>query len=167
MKAKEERTTVSLGREAHELLTKIAGEHEWSVGETTALAIRTLKAVMDEVDDDQAVDETAAVAARAWKLIMDAHQTFAAQYATDQGELYMRLASEMPAGFVEVPKDGVRLGRAGDLPVVRVDNWFVFPDPKTGALLAEDRGGEGRVARIVDGEIKPLRLPSADEVALN
>jgi hypothetical protein len=99
--------------------------------------------------------------------IMEAHQEFASQFDDDQAAIYMRLAAEMPAGFVEVPKDGVRVGRAGDLPAVLVGSWLVFPDRETGALLAEEQGGEGRIARIVDGEIKPLKLPSAAEVALN
>ena len=99
--------------------------------------------------------------------LMDAHEAYAAQHDDDIGELYMRLAREMPAGFVEVPKDGIRVGRAGDLPAVMVDSWLVFPDREGGALLAEEQGGEGRIARIVDGEIKPLRLPSPTEVALN
>jgi hypothetical protein len=99
--------------------------------------------------------------------LMDAHEGYAAQHDDDIGELYMRLAAEMPAGFAEVPKDGVRVGRAGDLPAVLVDNWLVFPDRESGALLAEEQGGQGRIARIVDGEIKPLKMPTAAEVALN
>jgi hypothetical protein len=99
--------------------------------------------------------------------VMGAHETYADQHEDDIGQLYMRLAREMPAGFVEVPKDGLRIGRAGDLPAVLVNSWLVFPDRETGALLAEEQGGEGRIARIVDGEIKPLKMPTPGEVALN
>jgi hypothetical protein len=100
--------------------------------------------------------------------VMKAHDVYANQHDDEIGELYLRLAAEMPAGFVEVPKDGIRVGRAGDLPAVLVDNWLVFPDRETGALLAENQGADGpRVARIVDGEIKPLKMPTAAEVALN
>jgi hypothetical protein len=100
--------------------------------------------------------------------VMEAHEAFAAQYDDDQAELYMRLAAEMPAGFVEVPKDGIRVGRAGDLPAVLVDNWLVFPDLETGALLAENQAPDGaRVGRVEDGVIKPLKMPSPAEVALN
>jgi hypothetical protein len=112
--------------------------------------------------------EVVTVAVRALKAMMDAHEAYAAQRDDDIAALYMRLAAEMPAGFVEVPKEGVRVGRAADLPAVMVDNrWLVFPDRETGNLLAEEQGGERRIARIVDGEIKPLRLPTSEEVALN
>ena len=86
-------------------------------------------------------------AIRTLDAVMGAHETYAAQH-------------------VEVPKDGIRVGRAGDLPAVMVDSWLVFPDRESGALLAEEQGGEGRIARIVDGEIKPLKMPSPAEVAL-
>ena len=38
--------------------------------------------------------------------IMEAHEKYAAMHEDDIRELYMKLAAEMPAGFVEVPKDG-------------------------------------------------------------
>jgi hypothetical protein len=112
--------------------------------------------------------EVVTVAVRALEALMDAHEAYAAQHDDSIRKLYVRLAAEMPAGFVEVPKEGVRVGRAADLPAVLIDNrWLVFPDRETGALLAEEQGGEQRIARIVDGEIKPLKLPSPAEVALN
>jgi hypothetical protein len=111
--------------------------------------------------------KAATLAITALETLMDAHEAYAAQHDDDIGELYMRLAREAPAGFVAVPKEGIRVGRAGDLPAVMVDSWLVFPDRDTGALLAEEQGGERRIARIVDGEIKPLKMPSPDEVALN
>jgi hypothetical protein len=46
-------------------------------------------------------------ALRALDAIMDAHGKYAAQHPPDVAELYMRLAREAPAAFVEVPKDGV------------------------------------------------------------
>jgi hypothetical protein len=111
--------------------------------------------------------KAATLAIAALETLMDAHEAYAAQHDDDIAELYMRLARDAPAGFVEVPKEGIRVGRAADLPAVMVDRWLVFPDRETGALLAEEQGGEGRIARIVDGEIKPLKLPSPEEVALN
>jgi hypothetical protein len=126
-----------------ETVEALAERYDWSKREVVTLAVRALTA------------------------LMDAHETYAAQHDDDIGDLYMRLATEMPAGFVEVPKDAVRVGRAADLPAVMInDTWLVFPDRETGRLLAEEQGGEGRIA-IVDGEIKPLRLPSPADVALN
>jgi hypothetical protein len=120
----------------------LAERYDWSKREVVTLAVRALTA------------------------LMGAHEAYAAQHDDDIAEFYIRLAVEMPAGFVEVPKDGIRVGRAGDLPAVLVDKWLVFPD-QSGALLAEEQGGEGRIARIVDGEIKPLKMPSPAEVALH
>lgn len=99
--------------------------------------------------------------------VMDAHEEFADQYDSDIGEVYMRLAAQMPAGFVEVPKEGVTPARAAGMPAVRVDSWIVFRDPETGNLMAEEEGGERRIGIVDDGEIKPLRMPSAAKVALN
>jgi hypothetical protein len=111
--------------------------------------------------------EVVTVAVQALEALMDAHEAYAAQHDEEIREFYMRLAAEMPVGFAEVPKHGVRVGRAADLPAVMIDTWLVFPDRETGTLLAEEQGGEGRIARIAGGEIKPLKLPSPAEVALN
>jgi hypothetical protein len=100
--------------------------------------------------------------------VMEAHERFASHYDDDQADLYMRLAREMPAGFVKVPKDGIKVGRAGELPAILVDSWLIFPDRETGNLVAENQRAEGpRVGVVKDGEIRPLKLPSAAEVALN
>jgi Arc/MetJ-type ribon-helix-helix transcriptional regulator len=96
--------------------------------------------------------------------VMSAHEAFSAQHDADIAELYMRLAGEAPAGFVEVPKDGVRAGRIGDQPAVQLGNWVVTDFD--GDLMAEELDGERRLGKVVDGEIKPLKLPR-EEVALN
>jgi hypothetical protein len=121
----------------------LAERYDWSKREVVTLAVRALTA------------------------LMVAHEAFAAQHDDDIRELYMRLAAEIPAGFVETPKDGVRVGRAGDLPAVMVNRWLVFPDRDMGGLFAEEQGGQHRIARIVDGEIKPLKVPPLEELALN
>jgi hypothetical protein len=134
---------VLVPRDVDDALEELGKRFDWSKREAATLAIHALKA------------------------LMDAHTAYAAQLEDDIGDLYMRLAREAPAAFVEAPKDGIRVGRAGELPAVLVDKWLVFPDRETGALLAEEQGGEGRIARIIDGEIKPLKMPSPGEVALN
>lgn len=107
-------------------------------------------------------------AIRALAQVMDAHEAFAAQYDQDIGEVYTRLAAEMPAGFVEVPKDGVRVGRAAGMPAVMIGKeWVVWADPASGDLFAEEQGGGGRIAVVVDGAIKPLKVPTPDEVVFN
>src|SRR4051812_10457704 len=119
-----------------EQLEKTADQNDWTLTHTIRTAIRTLGH------------------------LMEAHKQFADALEDDVGELYMRLAREMPAGFVEVPKDGVRAGRAAGLPAVMIDNaWLVFPDPETGNLLAEDQS-EGGIAVVRDGEIRPLKMPA-------
>ena len=52
--------------------------------------------------------------------VMDAHARYADQHDAEIGDLYMRLAREMPAGFVEAPKDGVRVGHSAGMPAVVV-----------------------------------------------
>jgi hypothetical protein len=146
----------------------------------TQLNVHVPDEIIKLIDGDEGRDEPGLRARYGWSKrdlvmtaidalaqLMKAHDAYAAQHDDDIGELYMRLAAEMPAGFVEVPKEGIRVGRAAGMPAVMVNGWLVFPDQETGALLAEEQGGEGRIARIVDGEIKPLKLPSTAEVALN
>jgi hypothetical protein len=41
---------------------------------------------------------------------------------------------------------------------VQLGNWLVTD--LDGDLMAEEMDGERRLGKIVDGEIKPLRLPS-------
>jgi hypothetical protein len=111
--------------------------------------------------------DTIALAIQALTDVVNSHEAYAKKFKKDEGELYMRLALEAPTGFVQVPKDGVKVGRAADVPAVLVDDWLVFPDHKTGNLLAEEQGGERRIARIIEGEITPLKMPTPDEVVLN
>jgi hypothetical protein len=92
---------------------------------------------------------------------------FADQLDDDVGALYLRLARDAPAGFVEAPKDGIKVGRAAGGPAVQVDQWLVFPDAEGEGLLAAEQSGEGRMARVVNGEIKPIKTPTPEEVALN
>jgi hypothetical protein len=129
------RTTVSLDREDHELLLEIAEKNGWPVGKTATLAIKALG------------------------VLMDAHTAYADQHPDVVAELYIRLAREAPAAFVEVPKDGVKVGRLGDQPAVQLGNWLVTD--LDGDLMAEELDGERRLGKVIDGEIKPLRAPSA------
>lgn len=150
----------------------LAERYGWSKRKTVETAIHALAQVTDEVDVlanryGWSESKTIETAIRALAQVMDAHERFAAQY-DDIGEIYMQLAAEMPAGFVEVPKDGVRIARAEGVPVVIIDNtWLIWSDPASGNVFAEEQGGQGRVAVVKDGEIKPLKVPTLDEVALN
>ena len=47
------------------------------------------------------------------------------------------------------------------------DAWLVWLDSSSGDMFAEEQGGERRVGVIRDGEIKPLKVPTPEEVALN
>lgn len=125
-----------------ELVDKLGEKNGWTRRQTVATAIKTLATVMD------------------------LHEQFAANHDDDIGAIYLELARQAPVGFVEAPKDGVRVGRAGDLPVVHLGEWVVFPGAD-GKLLAEEQGGAGRIGVIVDGEVKPLKTPTAGDVVLN
>lgn len=115
-------------------LEKLAERHEWSKREAATIAIRALEA------------------------LMQAHEGCAEQRSDDVAELWMRIARQMPAAFVAIPRDGVETGHVGDQPAVQLDNWVITD--ADGALMAQEVDGEQRLAKIVDGEIKPLRLPS-------
>ena len=116
-------------------LEKLAERYEWSKREAATIAIRALDA------------------------LMHAHERCAEQRSDDVAELWMRIARQMPAAFVEIPRDGVATGRVGDQPAVQLDSW-VITDVE-GDLMAQEVDGEQRLAKIVDGEIKPLRLPAS------
>jgi hypothetical protein len=128
------RTTVSIERADHEALLEMAQRHKWTVGQAAGLAIKALG------------------------VLMDAHTTYANQHPDVVAELYMRLAREAPAAFVEVPKDGVKVGHVGDQPAVQLGNWLVTD--LDGDLMAEELDGERRLGKVIDGEIKPIRLPA-------
>lgn len=143
------------------------------VGHQIQMNLSVYPALVEQIENlaeryDWSKRQVVTLAVRALAQLMTAHERFAAEYDDDIGELYMRLAAELPDGFVEVPKDGVRVGRAADMPTVVIDNaWAFFLDSKTGNLLAEEQGGQKRIAVVTDGAIRPLKLPSAGEVALN
>ena len=132
--------------------------------DTAQLNVLVPRAVDDALEElgkrfDWSKREAATLAIHALKALMDAHETYAAQHEQDIAEVYLRLAAEMPAGFVEVPMDGVKVGRLGDQPAVQLGNWLVTD--LDGDLMAEEMDGERRLGKIVDGEIKPLRAPAA------
>jgi hypothetical protein len=135
-----ERTTVSLEREDLDLLGELAKANGWPVGKAAGLAIKTLET------------------------IMKAHAEYAAQHPDDVGSLYMQLARQAPAGFVEVPKDGVLVGHAGDVPAIQLGEWLI--SDLDGVLMAEEMTGDRRLGKVIDGEVRPLRLP-ARQAGLN
>ena len=132
MKTKE-RTTVSLDSEDLDQLRALAKANCWPIGKAAHLAINVLGT------------------------IMRAHGHYAAEYPDDVAELYMQLARQAPADFVEVPKTGVQVGHAGDVPAIQLGDWLITD--LDGVLMAEEMTGERRLGKVIDGEVKPLRLP--------
>jgi hypothetical protein len=130
------RTTVSIESEDLEALRALAKAYEWPVGKAAHLAIKTLAT------------------------IMGAHEAYAQQHPEDVAAVYRRLARQAPADFVEVPKEGVRAGHAGDVPAVQLGDWLITD--LDGDLMAEEMGGQRRLGKLVDGEVKVLRLPIGD-----
>jgi hypothetical protein len=102
--------------------------------------------------------EAAATAIRSLEALMKAHEACAEQRSEDVRELWMRIAQEMPAAFVEIPRDGVETGHVGDQAAVQLDNWLITD--VDGTLMAQEIDGAQRLAKIEDGEIKPLRIPN-------
>jgi hypothetical protein len=135
-----ERTTVSIESADLELLRDLAKSNEWAVGQAASLAIKTLKT------------------------IMHAHGDYAEQHPDDVAALYIQLARQAPADFVQVPKDGVQVGHVGDVPAIQLGDWLITD--LDGDLMAEEMAGDRRLGKVIDGEVRPLRLPTPEDVAL-
>jgi hypothetical protein len=111
--------------------------------------------------------DTVATAIRVLTTLLNMHDAYADQHDDEVAELYKRLARQAPAGFIRVPADGVEAGRVKGVPVVVVGDWLIFHDSASDSLFAEEQGGQGRVGVVQGGEIKPLKLPTPEEVVLN
>lgn len=81
-------------------------------------------------------------------------------------ELFVRVIREWPSRFVELT-DAIQFARIrGEIPAIRMQTgWVVYPaeDGEIEAIEEET----GRHAKLVDGELKVLKLPTPDEVVLN
>jgi hypothetical protein len=147
----------------------LAEAHDWSKTQTIRLGIYTLARLMAS-DAAFAGDAGVNTAIRTVRRLMERHRAFAETLRErgehDLAELYLRLAREMPGELADIPlpKDRLRGGHAAGVPAFLLDDhWLVFWDPEADVLLAEEQGGQRRVARIVDGEIRPLAIPAAAE----
>ena len=97
--------------------------------------------------------------------MLDALARAVEDFDDDQVELFRRVARERPHGFIELA-EGISFGRVGDQPAMRLPNgWVIYPDEQ-GELLAIEQS-TGRAARVIDGELKPLKLPTPEEIVLN
>lgn len=116
-------------------------------------------------DNEWSKAHTVGVAVRALQTLMKAHRTYADQYDDDVAKLYLRLAADAPAGFVEVPKDGVEAGRVRQTgrPAVLVDGWTVTAadDGELVGLRPVDGGFE--MATVADGVIRRKAKWSPEE----
>lgn len=110
--------------------------------------------------------ETVTKALLALDALMECHEKFSEQYDDDIAALYMELARRDPSGFVEVPKDGVKLRREKGLAAVLVDGWSVSQDDD-GELWAIQTYGDGyRIGRVADdGEIRVVKVWTPQEAA--
>jgi hypothetical protein len=143
--AKEESRTqlnVMVPLDVAQRVDQLANEFGWTQRQTVVNAIRCLDDLLCQIGES------------------------ASNAAPGTLKLFRRVAAEKPVGFVEIA-DGIKFGQvAGDLPAVKLPTgWVVYPG-ESGELLAVEEE-TGRAALIVDGEIKPLKLPSPDEVTLN
>jgi hypothetical protein len=134
------RTTISLPSEDRDLLAHLAEKYGWSVGGAATIAIRTLSG------------------------LLDLHERIAGAVEADVGELYRRLAPQVPLELVEVaPKETMNLGWTNpkrEQPAILLDNWFITAD-SNGELRILDRETE-QPGRIVDGKIVLVKVPSPD-----
>jgi hypothetical protein len=141
MKTKE-RTTVSLEREDHRLLLKIAEKNGWPVGKAATLAIRTLTEVMSKHEE----------ALR--------HPDDVTRPADDDiRDLYMAVAREIPSDLVEVVRS-LDPRYVGDQPVIRAEGWLIWRDQATGDLIAREETGEQRFGRLRNGRIEVMITPA-------
>jgi hypothetical protein len=117
------------------------------------------------------------IAVEALKVLMKRHETTAAKAAEeDVGDLFTRVSRLIPAGLADAKVEWGRLSDGRPALIVR-EEW-VIADDNNGDLMAVHRDGsqvgylahgdiEVLAERDFDGEVKPLKLPSTAEVALN
>jgi hypothetical protein len=81
-------------------------------------------------------------------------------------QLFREVVREMPSRFVELSPDlkfaHLRDGRPA---IVLPSGWVVYPD-ESGELMALHEATDRR-AKVVDGELKVLKLPTPEEIVLN
>jgi hypothetical protein len=109
--------------------------------------------------------------------LMERHETTAAMASDeDVGELFTRVSRVIPAGLTDAKVEWGRLSDGRPALIVR-EEW-VIADDNNGDLMAVRRDGsqvgylahsdiEVLAERDFGSEIKPLKLPSPGEVALN
>jgi hypothetical protein len=78
--------------------------------------------------------------------------------------LYMRLAREAPGALVQMRP--IEFTESDFGPVVHLDGWAITKDPESAELLIASQDG-AHWGRIVGGEIRLVRRPTAAEVAAN
>jgi hypothetical protein len=113
------------------------------------------------------INKTVALAVRSLRGLIDLEMTVADHLEPDLADLYRRLAREAPAVLVG-PSATVKPGwtnKRRDQPTVWVDGWFVYLDPETDELMAVNEKS-GELARVVDGELRPVPKPSVAQAVL-
>lgn len=144
---------ISVEQDVLDLVDALAREHGWNKRETITAALEALQNLMERHE------RTAAKATEA-----------------DVGDLFRKVARLMPAGLTDARVEWGRLSDGRPALIVR-EEW-VIADDNAGDLMAVRRDGRqvGYLAhgdikplaeRDVGGEIKPLKMPSPEEVALN
>jgi hypothetical protein len=129
-----------------EMAEELSREYNMPVRRVVSNAIETLSHTMQKIEG--AVEEI--------------QQTHGAPAAA----LYVRLAREAP-GALMTPRADIGLNDSEvHGPVLRVDEWLIAADPDSPELLIADVE-DTHAGRIVDGEIRLVRLPTAAEVAAN
>ena len=154
-------------------LVDALGERQgWTRRQTVATAITTLATVMDLHDEvaeryGWSNDQTVARAVTSLRVLMNLHDEVAAAVEFEIAELYLRIAAEAPAHLVTLKPD-TALGwrnEKRDQPMAQVDGWFIYVDPDTDELMAEDESGRRGLFR--NGEIVAgAEKPSPDEADL-
>jgi hypothetical protein len=115
--------------------------------------------------------EAVTTALQALAVLMGVHETQSFEIDerpenADIAALYLRFARAAPAGLIRV-RDDLEFGHLADgRPALRSDGWLIFKDDNSPAVMAL-KEATGQIGRIDGGEIKLLKLPSPEEVALN
>ena len=114
--------------------------------------------------NDWSKAQTVGMAVQALKTIMDSHRQYAAQHDADEAELYLRLATDAPAGFIEVPKEGLQVGRLKtDRPAVQVDGWTITSADDGELVGLKPSNGGFDMATVSGGVIRRKATWSEDE----
>jgi hypothetical protein len=128
-----------------EIADRVAGEYNMSLRQVATNAIELLAEVMGLVEQSTV-------------------NAVGPEHPPTPAALYVRLAREAPGALIQMRP--IEFTESNFGPVVHLDGWAITKDPDSAELPIASQDGT-HWGRIVDGEIRLVRRPTAEEIAKN